>query len=155
MEVSIVKADVSHCKEIHAMQIVSFKDLLEKYKDYETNPGSESVDVIAKKMKDKYTDFYFIVLEDKKIGVIRVVRLSDQECRIANMFILPEYQGCGYAKKILKQVELLYPWAKIWGLDTIKQEKKLCYLYESMGYKLTGREEIIKDGMTIVFYQKE
>lgn len=43
------------------------------------------------------------------MGAVRVVRLSDQECRIANMFMLPEYQGCGYAKKALKQVERLYP----------------------------------------------
>lgn len=71
------------------------------------------------------------------------------------MFILPENQGNGYAKRILRQVECLYPEVKIWKLDTIKQENKLCHLYESMGYKLTGNEEKITEYMTIVYYQKE
>lgn len=63
--------------------------------------------------------------------------------------------GNGYAKQTLKQIELLYPGAKCWELDTIKEESKLCYLYESMGYKPGGREENIKEGMTFVYYRKQ
>jgi hypothetical protein len=44
--------------------------------------------------------------------------------------------------------------AFLWELDTIKQEGKLCHLYEKMGYKQTGREETIKEGMTLVFYAR-
>lgn len=68
------------------------------------------------------------------------------------MFILPENQGNEYAKHILRQVECLYPEVKIWKLDTIKQESKLCYLFEFMDYKLTGKEDNIKEDMTIVYY---
>ena len=155
MNVFLKKANINEYKEIHAMQIVSFSDLLEKYKDYETSPGTESVESIAKKIKQEHTDYYFIVLKDRNIGAIRVVKLSAKECRIAPMFILPKNQGNGYAKQILRQVECLYPEVKIWKLDTIKQENKLCHLYESMGYKLTGNEEKITEYMTIVYYQKE
>ena len=42
-----------------------------------------------------------------------------------------------------------------WELDTILQEKKLCYLYEKMGYQKTGKTEKIKDGMDLVYYAKE
>ncbi len=155
MRLSLKKVNPNEYEEIHAMQIVSFRDLLKKYKDYETSPGTESVESIEKKIKHDHTDYYFIVLEDKNIGAIRVVKLSDKECRIAPMFILPENQGNGYAKQVLRQVECLYPQVNIWKLDTIKQENKLCHLYESMGYKLTGKEENIKEGMTIVYFQKE
>jgi len=50
-------------------------------------------------MKQDQTDYYLIVFENKKIGAIRVVKLSTEEYRIAPMFILPEYQGNGYAKQ--------------------------------------------------------
>lgn len=76
-------------------------------------------------MNQDNTDYYLIKLENKNTGAIRVVRLSPEECRISPMFLLPEYQGNGYAKQILKQVEFLYPKAKVWELDTIKQENKL------------------------------
>ncbi len=155
MRIALNKANLNDCDEIHTMQIVSFRDLLEKYKDYETSPGTESVEDIAKKINQNHTDYYFIVLEDRNIGIIRVVKLSAKECRISPMFILPENQGNGYAKQTLREVEYLYPEVKVWKLDTIKQENKLCHLYESMGYQLTGKEENIKEGMTIVYYQKE
>ena len=155
MRITLNKADPNDYDEIHSMQIVSFRDLLEKYKDYEISPGTESVEDIAKKINQDHTDYYFIVLEDRNIGVIRVAKLSAKECRISPMFILPEYQGNGYAKQTLREVEYLYPEVKVWKLDTIKQENKLCHLYESMGYQLTGKEENIKEGMTIVYYQKE
>ena len=34
------------------------------------------------------------------------------------------------------------------------QEEKLCRLYEKLGYRQTGESYDIKDGMTIVFYEK-
>lgn len=123
-------------------------------KDYEISPGTESYDIV-KKMNQDNTDYYLIKLENKNTGAIRVVRLSPEECRISPMFLLPEYQGNGYAKQILKQVEFLYPKAKVWELDTIKQENKLCCLYEAMGYIPIGKEKDIKKGMTIVYYRKE
>ena len=71
------------------------------------------------------------------------------------IFILPEYQGYGYAQEAIKMVESFYTKAKRWELDTILQEKKLCYLYEKMGYQKTGKTEKIKDGMDLVYYAKE
>jgi hypothetical protein len=52
------------------------------------------------------------------------------------------------------QAEELYPNAKTWELDTIAQEPRLVHLYEKMGYKLTGTSHDIKDGMTIVDFEK-
>jgi len=51
-------------------------------------------------------------------------------------------------------MEHLYPDARKWELDTIAQEEKLCHLYEKMGYRKTGRVEKLKDGMDIVYYEK-
>ena len=41
MNINLVKAMPEDVQEIHHMQMKSFKNLLDKYKDYDTNPGNE------------------------------------------------------------------------------------------------------------------
>jgi len=154
MEVTIIKAGLEDCEQIHEMQVASFIELLEKYKDYNTNPAAESVERIKERLEQDFTDYYLIRFGAKIIGAIRIVKLNKKSCRISPMFILPEYQGNGYAQQVIKAVELLYEKAEHWELDTIMQEPKLCYLYEKMGYAITGKEEIIHDNMTIISYAK-
>ena len=60
----------------------------------------------------------------------------------------------GYAQQAITKAESLYPQARCWELDTIKQEAKLCHLYEKMGYKAAGEVKIIQEGMTIIKYIK-
>ena len=105
-------------------------------------------------MAQDNTDYYFICIGNENIGAIRIGRLYNNTCRISPMFILPKYQCKGYSQQVIQMVEILYPQAKHWELDTIKQESKLCYFYEKMGYQRTGKEENIRTGMDIVFYRK-
>lgn len=49
MEIFLNKAVFSDCGQIHKMQISAFTELLEKYRDYETNPASESLEKIQNK----------------------------------------------------------------------------------------------------------
>ena len=155
MNISLKKAVFEDCAEIQKMQELTFADLLEKYKDYDTNPASESLEKIEYKFNQEITDYHFIMADDVKIGVVRVVKLSENIHRISPIFILPEFQNHGYAQMALAEVELLYPNIREWHLDTIKQEKKLCYLYEKCGYVATGKEEDLKPGMTIAYYCKK
>lgn len=154
MEISLQKAALGDCAEIHAMQVEAFAELLEKYHDTATNPGAEPLERIVLRMEQPNTDYYFIRLDEQNIGAIRVVRRDDTACRIAPVFLLPTYQNRGYAQQAIRMAQARYPNAKLWELDTIKQEPKLCYLYEKMGYRQTGKEEDIQPGMTIVFYEK-
>jgi len=105
-------------------------------------------------MKYPQISCYFIQLNSENIGHIRINAFSEDACRLSQMFILQEYQGNGYAQQAVKEIEALYPNAKNWILDTIKQEPKLRHLYEKMGYKLTGKETNIQDGMDLVDYAK-
>jgi predicted acetyltransferase len=154
MILSLKKANINDCKEIQTMQQKSFQTLLNKYNDIKTNPATEPLERIVEKMNQDFTDYYFIQLEKQNIGAVRVVKLPGNIFRIAPMFILPEFNGNGYAQEAIKIVEALYPLARGWQLDTIKEESKLCYLYEKMGYKTTGKEEVIQSNMTIVYYAK-
>lgn len=155
MRISLSKAVFGDCVEIHRMQVSAFTELLLKYQDYDTNPASESLEIIEYKFNQDFTDYHFIMADNIKIGAVRVVKLSEETHRISPIFILPEYQNKGYAQKAVAEIENFYPNVKEWKLDTIKQEIKLCHLYEKCGYTATGKEEDIKDGMTIAYYQKK
>lgn len=148
------KANINDCKEIHDMQVTAFKELFDKYQDIQTNPGAETIEQVIQRMQQDNSDYYFITLDSQHIGVIRILRLDRTTSRVSPMFILPNYQGKGYAQQVIKKIETMYPMTDIWELDTIKQEFKLCHLYEKMGYVPTGQEKTIQDGMTIVFYEK-
>lgn len=149
--IRLKKAAISDCEEIHRMQAEAFTELLEKYRDYETSPACESLDIIQNKIQN--SDYYFIMNNTEKVGIIRIIN-HDDACRISPIFIMPRYQNKGYAQTAITAAEKLYPDVKHWTLDTIKQEKKLFHLYTKVGYVTNGREENIKDGMTIIFLEK-
>lgn len=155
MALRLQKAYITDCTKIHKMQVTAFKQLLDKYGDIDTNPGAEPVEKIILRMNQDVTDYYLIQFNDEIIGAIRIVGLQGNIFRISPMFILPEFQGKGFAQQTISAVEKLYLQTTGWQLDTIKEETKLCHLYEKMGYQQTGEEERLKDGMTIVYYAKE
>ena len=70
------------------------------------------------------------------------------------IFVLPEYQGRGIAQAVFQLIEKRYYDARIWELDTVLQEAGNCYLYEKLGYKKTGKRQIVNSRMTLVSYEK-
>ena len=46
MEVTLLRANIGNVKEIHAMQVEAFKELLEKYQDFDTSPGNETLEKV-------------------------------------------------------------------------------------------------------------
>lgn len=153
MKITLHKAVLSDCTELYNLQIESFKQLLEKYKDYNFSPGAEKMEKTIQRLQEDFTDYYFICLGEKHIGAVRIFKCHAL-CKLKQIYILPEFQGNGYAQQAITLVELINPDATHWELDTIKQETKLCHLYEKMGYVRTGKEESIKENMTLVFYAK-
>jgi len=154
MNITLQKATIHDTEEIHKMQILAFKPLLEKYQDHETSPGAETAERVRARLAHPQMFSYLIRLGAENIGHIRIGALGENAYYLSQMFLLPEHQGNGYAQQAIRQVEALYPDAKSWTLDTIKQEAKLRHLYEKMGYRLTGEEKNIKDGMDLVYYKK-
>lgn len=116
------------------MQVKSFSDLLEKYNDYDTNPGNESLDKTIWRLKQNSTYFYLILSEGLTVGAVRVVdnRSSSSYKRISPIFILPEYRNQGFAQAAIRAVEAIHG-RDMWELETILEEKLNCRLYEKLG----------------------
>ena len=136
------------------MQVKAFRPLLDKYKDFDTNPGAEPLVKIEERMYEDATQYYLIRHSGEVVGAVRVQLLEDGAFRIAPIFILPEHQGHGFARVAMKLLEDMYPQARVWKLDTIAQEEPLCRLYEKAGYRPTGRYEQLQEGMTLIYYEK-
>ena len=153
--IELKKTEPQDCGAIHAMQVEAFAELLEKYGDTATSPGAEPLERIEARMAQDATDYYLILAKGHQIGAVRVQRLPENVCRVAPIFILPAFQGKGYAQAAMGALEEMYPHAEAWRLDTIREEAKLCHLYEKLGYRRTGQEEVLQPGMTIVYYEKQ
>lgn len=153
MIVTLERAALSDCPQIHAMQAAAFQPLLDKYGDRDTNPSAESLGRIIERFEQPFTEYWFILADGEKAGALRVCDFG-QRCRLSPIFILPEHQGAGIAQKAMLLMEKQYPAARVWELDTIQQEPGLCHLYEKLGYRATGETRRVKEGMDIVFYEK-
>ena len=149
------KASVSDCEQLWRMQKESFSGLLEKYRDYDTSPANEPVDKVRKRLEQSFTYYYYINADGENVGAIRIVDMKDDNTpkRISPVFIMPQHRRKGYAKQAILEAEKLHG-SDNWELETILQEEGNCRLYESLGYKKTGRTEDINTQMTLVYYRK-
>jgi RimJ/RimL family protein N-acetyltransferase len=154
MNIALHKASASNSEQIHKMQIAAFLPMLQKYQDNETCPAAETFEQVQKRFDNPLITYFFILKATEKIGVIRIGKIDEAHYKLSQILILPEFQEKGYGQKAIKLLEALFPNVKKWELGTIKQELKLCHFYEKMGYNRT-KEKQIKDGMTMVYYEKQ
>ena len=74
MEISLKQVITEkELKNLWKMQICAFSDLLSKYKDFETNPGAESLERVIEKYQQPWTKYYFIINGDIIVGGVRVI----------------------------------------------------------------------------------
>ena len=118
------------------------------------SPGAEPLENIMAKFKQPCTKYYFILDGDQKVGCVRIVDKRDgSKKRVSPIWIMAKHRNKGYAQQAFVEIEKLYG-EDDWSLDTIMQEEGNIHLYEKCGYHKTGEIEHIKDGMDIVFFEK-
>ena len=155
MSVELVPVKREEIETVWKMQLEAFSGLLEKYQDYDISPGAEPVDNVIARFEQPWSTYYFILAENAKVGVIRIIDKKDgSRKRISPIWIMAEYRNKGYAGQAICEAEKHYG-EKNWCLETILQEKGNCHLYEKLGYHQTGRIDKISDCMDIVYYEKD
>lgn len=155
MDITLVKAEEKDAADLLAIQREAFMPLLEKYKDFDTNPAAEDIEKVFKRLNNRNGVFYKILFNNQLVGAINILwREAEAVYKISPMFILPEYQGMGIAQESIKTAEGYYPQAKSWELATIKEEEGNCHLYEKMGYVQTGELRKLNENTTLLFYKK-
>lgn len=154
MKIELVRAFLKDAQLLWKMQIKAFQPLLDKYKDFDTNPANDPIDKVVARLEQDETYYYFICIDDIKVGAVRVVDYhTEMKKKISPLFVLPEYQNRGVAQNAIKKCEQIHG-ADKWELSTILQESGNCYLYEKLGYKRLNKMEVVNGKMTLVFYEK-
>ncbi len=155
MNIFLEKIVIDEAEELYKMQVKAFWDLYERYQDTETSPATEGVDKTLMRLNQPFTYYYYVKKDNTKVGAIRVVdRLDGTPKRISPIFIMPEYRNKGFAQRAIMLAEEIHG-SSNWELDTIMQEKAICYLYEKMGYHQTGKTKKVNENLTLVFYKKD
>ncbi|MBP3971880.1 GNAT family N-acetyltransferase [Bacillus sp. WL1] len=155
MKIILEKATENDATALFQMQIDSFNPLLNKYKDYETNPANESIEKTILRINNPSNNFYKIIFDSNLAGAICISKKEiPYKFWISPMFIHPIYQGKGIAQKVLILIEEMFPDAQNFELATILEERN-CFLYEKMGYKRTEVIKKLNDKTTLIYYKKE
>ena len=70
----VTKDDI---ETVWKMQIEAFSGLLDKYRDYDTNPGAENFEKVLNRFEQPWTAYYFLVADGQRIGAVRVIDRKD------------------------------------------------------------------------------
>ncbi len=68
--VTLEKATEIDAAVLFQMQIDSFSPLLNKYKDYETNPANESIEKTILRINNPSNNFYKMIIDSNLVGAI-------------------------------------------------------------------------------------
>lgn len=154
MEIWLEKAGENDAQLIFDIQVKAFMPLLDKYKDYETNPANETIDRLITRINRPDGGFYKILADNKLVGAICIFWKEDVQFWISPMFVLPTYQGKGIAQRAIILIERMLPQAASWELATILEDERNCYLYEKMGYNKTVVSKKLNENTTLIYYKK-
>lgn len=89
----------------------------------------------------------------EKVGIIEVIIYEDY-LQISDLAVLHKFQNKGIGKAAVKELFKQYKNADTFQLFTIKQDKRNCHFYESLGFVKTGKEYSINRRMTLIEYIK-
>lgn len=154
MTVELAEIKKSELKTAFKMQFKGFLPTFLKYRDWGYNPVFDKYSKLEMCFNSKNLFMFFIKSGGLAVGQIWIIKENDV-IRLSRLFVLKKFQNQGIATQAVLQAENLFDSPKRWRLDTIKQEKNNCCLYEKLGYKQLGPEKKINKKMTIIEYEKE
>lgn len=94
------------------------------------------------KMQFPNAEFSMIVFEDKKVGRLIVDRAED-EIRLVDIAILPEFRSLGIGSQIIGDLFLEAEKSdKPVGLQVEKNNQKAFHLYQKLGFEIVGENDI-------------
>jgi ribosomal protein S18 acetylase RimI-like enzyme len=96
--------------------------------------------LLPKGEKTESNFLYTILNDDKAIGVVWLAQLSENRGYIYDINILEKFQGFGYGKEAMKQIEIVgqkLGMKKI-GLHVFGHNKVARGLYDKLGYQTTN-----------------
>ena len=118
MDIKLVRASMEDAETIWRMQIIAFAELLERYQDFDSNPGNEPLEKVQWRFTFPATYFYFIQVDGANAGAIRIIdHHNASPKKISPLFVMPEYRGKGIAQAAIREAEAIHG-SENWQLGT-------------------------------------
>lgn len=102
---------------------------------------SNLINIDSVQTEKKRHQEYKILLNDTTIGVFFLTDLGDGRMQFEDFAIEPEYQGRGYAFRVLQMIEKIFPKIKVWSLTTLACSVGNQHLYEKAGFIEVSRDD--------------
>ena len=151
MKFKILPSKNTEAYELLKIQREAFYSDLMKYKDYDTNPATESLEYFLFRMQNSL--HYSIFVEDKLAGGICIVIQTYTHYYLSSIFLSSRFQNKGLGSKIVQELERRFPHVRKWSLHTPKDDHRNRHFYEKLGFKKTGKEPI-NQYLTLINYEK-
>ena len=162
MSISIKMTSASEAEELSQIQKAAFKPLYEKFHD-KGNPFLKGAEDILRRL-NKFNRHFTILLDGKIVGGI-FYRLygkrspTDEigvgEYYLARVYIHPDHQNKGIARKAILLCEKEFPDAKSYYVDFPEAMEKNRKCYQSVGYCDTGeRARWSADAPVLAMFKK-
>jgi GNAT superfamily N-acetyltransferase len=113
-------------------------------------PGYRSAQWQARMMK--YGSYYKIVDDYTIIGGFIVFAKAPGHYELGRIFVDPAYQDRGIGADAMRFMEVAYPTARLWTLDTPIWNARTQRFYEKMGFVPVGQGG--PDGMLVLYEKK-
>jgi GNAT superfamily N-acetyltransferase len=101
-------------------------------------PDYDSVDAHRRDTLNERTDYWKVLFDEQIVGGTRVYKVSPEHCYIYGVFVDPDFHGRGIGTRFFEEIELMYPDAKKWSLDTPEWNPRTKGFYEKIGFVQTG-----------------
>lgn len=161
MHIAIKITNASQAGELSQIQKAAFKPLYEKFHD-EGSPFLRGPEDILCRL-NKFNRHFTILLGEKIVGGIfyrlygkrsPTDEIGAHEYYLARIYIHPDYQNIGIAKKAILLCEKEFADAKFYYVDFPEVMEKNRKCYQSIGYCNTGQRITMEGVPTLAMYKK-
>lgn len=148
---TILRATSEDAAVLQEIQRKAFYPDLQTYGDIESCPANESLESIIDKIHN--TDYFKILIEGRVVGGFVIGHYEDYTYRLQRIFIDPKAQDLGIGSHVIKALDMMYPDAKKWALDTPYKNYRNHHFYEKFGFKKIS-EKRINDSLILFEYER-
>ena len=135
MNIELVRASLEDAEVIWKMQRIAFAELLERYQDFDTNPGNEPLEKVQWRFSFPATYFYFIQVDGVNAGAIRIIdHHDDSPKKISPLFVLPQFRGRGIGTDVVRFCQQQSPSLMLY---VFRKNTRAIALYRKLGFIVT------------------